>query len=56
MAKIVWDRRASIDEAIPAIPPVVEPSRKDFRPPPTIEDDFRRLLAHDVPYVNHTFE
>ena len=31
-------------------------STKDFRPPATIEDDFRRLLQHDVPHVNYTYE
>lgn len=38
------------------IPSAKSPSRKNFRPPPTIESDFRRLLEHDVPYVNYTFE
>lgn len=56
MARIVWDRRENIKEAIPLIPPVVAKSHKDFRPPPTIEDDFRRLLQHDVPHVNYTYE
>lgn len=56
MARIVWDRRENIRDAIPLIPPVVAKSRKDFRPPPTIEDDFRRLLQHDVPHVNYTYE
>lgn len=56
MAKVVWSRRADIQKAKTTISPKVEASRKDFRPPPTIEDDFRRLLDHDVPYVNFTFE
>lgn len=56
MAKVVWARRDDIKDAISTIPPRVEKSIKDFRPPPTIEDDFRRLLQHDVPYVNFTFE
>lgn len=56
MARIVWDRRENIQNAIRLIPPVVAKSRKDFRPPPTIEDDFRRQLEHDVPYVNFTYE
>ena len=43
MARIVWDRRENIRDAIPLIPPVVQKSTKDFRPPATIEDDFRRL-------------
>lgn len=42
MARIVWDRRENIQEAIPLIPPVVAKSNKDFRPPTTIQDDFRR--------------
>lgn len=56
MARIVWDRRENIRDAIQLIPPVTAQSRKDFRPPPTIQDDFRRLLQHDVPYVNYTYE
>lgn len=42
MAKIVWDRRQDIAGSMALIPPVVAKSTKDFRPPPTIEDDFRR--------------
>jgi len=56
MARIVWDRRDNIANAISIIPPVVSLSQKDFRPPPTIADDFRRLLDHDVPYINYTYE
>ena len=56
MARIVWDRRANIQSAASLIPPVVQRSTKDFRPPSTIEDDFRRLLQHDVPHVNYTYE
>lgn len=56
MARIVWDRRENIQSAMRLIPPVVAASHKDFRPPATIEDDFRRLLEHEVPYVNYTFE
>ena len=56
MAKVVWERRADIQKSKSTILPYVEKSTKDFRPPPTIEDDFRRLLNHDVPYVNFTFE
>lgn len=56
MARIIWDRRENIQDAITLIPPVVAKSHKDFRPPPTIEDDFRRLLQHDVPHVNYTYE
>jgi len=42
VAKVVWARRADIENAIKTIPPIVAKSGKDFRPPPTIEDDFRR--------------
>lgn len=56
MPKVVWSRKDEIISAYEPIRPVVESSRKDFRPPTTIEDDFRRLLAHDVPHVNYTFE
>lgn len=56
MARVVWERRGAIETAKNTIPPVVQPSRKDFRPPTTIQDDFRRLLDHDVPFVNFTFE
>lgn len=56
MARVVWARRSDIQEAIATIPAKTEGSLKDFRPPPTIESDFRRLLAHDVPHVNFTFE
>lgn len=35
---------------------MVQPSIKDFRPPSTIESDFKRLLDHHVPHVNFTFE
>lgn len=56
MARVVWARRADIETAKKTIAPKVELSRKDFRPPTTIEDDFRRLLEHDVPHVNFTFE
>ena len=56
MARIVWDRRENIQNAEKLIPPIVAKSTKDFRPPATIADDFRRLLQHDVPHVNFTFE
>ena len=52
MPSVTWATKADLG----IIPMVHEKSRKDFRPPPTIEDDFRRLLAHDVPHVNYTFE
>lgn len=50
MPSVTWATKQDL------IPVVRETSRKDFRPPTTIEDDFRRLLAHDVPHVNYTFE
>lgn len=56
MAKVIWERRADIQKAKATIQPYVAKSTKDFRPPATIEDDFRRLLDHNVPYVNFTFE
>lgn len=56
MARVVWERRDDIHGAVSTIPPMIAPSRKDFRPPPTIQDDFRRLLQHDVPHVNYTYE
>lgn len=56
MAKVVWERRADIQKAMKTIMPQVLKSREDFRPPSTIEDDFRRYLQHDVPHVNFTFE
>lgn len=56
MARVVWDRREDIQQAKKIIPPFVAKSTKDFRPPSTIEDDFRRQLDHDVPHVNFTFE
>ena len=56
MARIVWDRRADIEAACAKIPAIKKTSLRDFRPPPTIEDDFRRLLEHEVPHTNYTFE
>lgn len=58
MARVVWERRENIQSAYKnnLIPPVIKGSDGDFRPPPTIEDDFRRYLNHDVPHVNYTFE
>lgn len=29
---------------------------KDFRPPPTIQSDFKRLLSHNVEHVNFSYE
>ena len=56
MAKVVWDRKDDIKNAIKEIPFIPKRSREDFRPPSRIETDFQRLLAHDVPHVNWTFE
>lgn len=53
-----WTRRntADIQNAFQPIPSIKASSRKDFRPPPTQESDFKRLLDHDVPHTNFTFE
>lgn len=56
MSSIIWGRRKEIQGAYHPIPAMKKQSTKDFRPPPTIESDFRRLLTHDVPNVNYTFE
>jgi hypothetical protein len=56
MAKVVWDREVDIKNAVNTIPYPPKPSYEDFRPPSRIESDFQRLLAHDVPHVNWTFE
>lgn len=56
MARVVWDRIDSIIDARDKIGFTPRPSDEDFRPPSTIETDFTRLLDHDVPHVNWTFE
>ena len=56
MAKVVWDRETDIRNARQKIPFKQLPSREDFRPPRRILTDFERLLQHDVPNVNWTFE
>ncbi len=56
MARVVWDREADIKNSHKTIPFTPKPSREDFRPPSRIESDFQRLLKHDVPHVNWTFE
>lgn len=56
MGKVVWKRRDISAQPFDLIPSIQEGSIKDFRPPSTIESDFRRLLMHDVPHVNFTFE
>lgn len=56
MSGVTWARQGQIGAAVTSIPSVQQDSVKNFRPPPTIGSDFRRLLAHDVPNVNYTFE
>ena len=56
MAKVVWDRKIDIKNARETIPFTEKPSRENFKPPSRIETDFQRLLSHDVPHVNWTFE
>ena len=56
MAHAVWDRRKEISEAKETIKYTPKGSRENFKPPRTIETDFTRLLDHDVPHVNWTFE
>ena len=56
MAKVVWDRMDDIRSAKNVIPFKQKESREDFRPPSRILSDFQRLLSHDVPNVNWTFE
>lgn len=63
MGKVTWKRKSVVKAertpppaVTPLIPAIKQRSTKDFRPPPTIEDDFRRYLMHEVPHVNYTFE
>lgn len=56
MAKVVWDRETDIRNARKTIPFKRLPSRENFQPPSRILSDFTRLLQHDVPNVNWTFE
>lgn len=56
MARVVWDRRAAIEASEHLIPWQSKPSQEDFRPPSRIETDFTRLLNHDVPHTNWSFE
>ena len=56
MSSVIWARKDEILSSHSPIPASKSGSLKDFRPPPTIESDFRRLLAHDVPHVNYSFE
>lgn len=59
MGKAQWitnERLKEMKDSQSLIPPVLKGSGRDFRPPPTIESDFKRLLEHDVPHANYTFE
>lgn len=56
MAKVVWDRETDIKNARSKIPFTQKPSKENFKPPSRILTDFERLLKHDVPNVNWTFE
>lgn len=53
---VVWERLNDIASSHETIPMMKKSSRKDFRPPVTIESDFKRYLEHDVENVNYTFE
>lgn len=56
MAKVVWDRKTDIKNSRETIPFKELPSKENFKPPSRIETDFQRLLNHDVPHMNWTFE
>lgn len=56
MARVVWDRVDKIQSAKELIPFTPRGSNEDFRPPAQILSDFERLLQHEVPHVNWTFE
>lgn len=59
MARPQWiteERLKDLNEAYPLVPAIRAGSHRDFRPPPTLESDFKRLLQHDVPHANYTFE
>lgn len=56
MARVVWDRETDIKNARDTIQFAQKPSRENFKPPARILSDFERLLQHDVPHVNWTFE
>ena len=59
MARPQWitdERMADLKDAYKLIPSIKAQSHRDFRPPPTLESDFARLLEHDVPHTNFTFE
>lgn len=56
MARVVWDRIDEIQAAKETIPFVERDSYENFKPPSQIESDFVRLLNHDVPHTNFTYE
>ena len=56
MAKVVWDRTDDIKSSKKLIPFKQTESYENFKPPAHIITDFERLLKHDVPHVNWTFE
>lgn len=59
MARPQWvtdDRIADLKDAYKLIEGRKAASSRDFRPPPTLESDFARLLKHNVPHTNFTFE
>lgn len=56
MARVVWDRTTDIKNAKETIPFKPKDSKENFKPPARIESDFQRLLQHNVPHVNWTFE
>lgn len=56
MARVVWDHKQDIANAMREIGYTPRPSHENFRPPATIESDFSRLLDHEVRHVNWTFE
>ena len=56
MANVVWDRINDIRSAKETIPFQQTATRENFKPPAHIITDFERLLKHDVPHVNWTFE
>ena len=56
MARVVWDRRDDIKNAIELIDYKEKPSKENFKPPSRIESDFTRLLKHNVKHINWTLE
>lgn len=50
------ERVEDIKTAYKLIPAKRVGSGRDYRPPPTLESDFKRLLMHEVPHTNYNFE